>query len=74
MITEFLDSKIGQIVISIILGLGLATIFRKVCTGNSCVVVKSPSSDDINKYYYKINQDCFKYNPVPVPCDGAAPS
>lgn len=68
MITEILDSKIGQIVISIILGLGLATIFRKVCTGNSCVVIKSPSSEDINKYYYKINQDCFKYNPVPVPC------
>jgi hypothetical protein len=68
MIGKILDSKMGQIIISIILGLGLATVFRKVCKDN-CVIVKGPSFDEINKYYYKIDDDCFKYTPQVTHCN-----
>ena len=68
MIGRILESKLGQILISIILGLGLATVFRKVCKDN-CVIVKGPSLDEINKFYYKIDDDCFKYTPQVTHCD-----
>ena len=69
MIGHIFESKIGAIVISSILGLGLAAVFRQVCKGNECIVVKSPNLDDINKYYYKIDSDCFKYSPYVTTCD-----
>ena len=67
MIGRILDSKMGQILISIILGLGLATVFRKVCKDN-CVVIKGPSFEEIKKYYYKIDDNCFKYTPEATEC------
>lgn len=69
MIEKLLNDKKGQIILSIILGLGLATIFRKVCTDNSCVVVKGPNKKDLEKYYYKIEDDCFKYTPYSSKCE-----
>lgn len=68
MITDLLESKAGQIIISVILGLGLATIFRKACKDNSCVVVKGPPLKDVDKYYYKLEDDCYKYTPYATKC------
>ena len=69
MISKLLNSHIGKIIISVVLGLGLATIFRKVCKDNSCVIIKGPNSEEIKKYVYKIDSDCFKYTPVATKCD-----
>lgn len=72
MLAKIMDDPIGRIVISILLGFGLATLFRKVCSGQSCVIVKGPSPAEISKYYYKIDQDCYKYTPYQTTCDGKA--
>jgi hypothetical protein len=69
MITDLLESKAGQIIISVVLGLGLATIFRKACKDNSCVVVKGPALKDVDKYYYKLEEDCYKYTPYATKCE-----
>jgi len=69
MIQDLLDSQAGRILISIILGFGLATLFKKVCSGNSCVMVKGPSIEEVKKYYYKIDDDCFKYTPYTTKCE-----
>ena len=69
MITDFLNSNTGKIVISIILGLGLATIFRKVCSDNQCMIMKGPTMEEVNKYVYKMDDNCFKYTPQPTKCD-----
>jgi hypothetical protein len=68
MIKDLLESKSGQILISIILGLGLATLFRKVCSGNNCIIVKGPNLKDVEKYFYKVEDDCYKYTPVVTKC------
>ena len=65
---NIMNDPIGRIIISILLGLGLASIFRKVCSGNSCVVVQGPSIEEIKKFYYKIDEDCFKYTPYATQC------
>lgn len=69
MIKRILESKIGAIVLSVILGLGLAAVFRQVCKGNECIVVEGPKLDDVDKYYYKIDNDCFKYTPYVTKCE-----
>lgn len=67
-IKRVLDDNFGSIIISVILGLGLAAVFRRVCSGDSCVVIKAPNPTDINKYYYKIDNSCYKYTPNVVDC------
>ena len=69
MITDLLKSKQGIIVVSIILGLGLASLFRQVCNGPHCVIVKGPNTDEINKHVYKIKDDCYKYVHTVVDCE-----
>ena len=68
MLTDVFKTHTGSIIISVVLGLGLATVFRRVCKGNHCIVVKSPRSADLAKYYYKIDDDCFKYEPYATQC------
>jgi hypothetical protein len=72
MITEVMKNPAGRIIISLILGFGLAALFRQVCKGGECHVIKSPNLDEINKFFYKIEDDCYKYTPVAVNCKASA--
>lgn len=69
MIQDLLENKVGQIILSVILGLGLATLFRQVCSGNNCILIKSPDLKELDKYYYKIDSQCYKYKPYASSCD-----
>lgn len=68
-IQKLLNTKTGSIIISILLGLGLAAIFRRACKGNNCIVVKGPNVQETTKYVYKLNNNCYKYEPVHSECD-----
>ena len=65
----FIKSDKGKVLISIILGLGLATLFRKVCKDSSCIVIKGPKVSDVKDKYYKIEDKCYKYTPFVTPCN-----
>ena len=39
-VDRLFKNKSGMILISIIWGLGLAALFKKVCKGRNCVIVK----------------------------------
>jgi hypothetical protein len=67
-IKKILDDKFGSIMISVILGLGLAAMFRRVCTGDGCIVIKAPSTKEIEEHVYQIDTSCYKYTPSVVPC------
>ena len=68
---KFLEKRSTVIIISIILGLGLATMFKKICKGNNCYVVQCSQDPDeiMSKIYKQPNEDCVKYVKVDVPCD-----
>lgn len=68
-VIEVANTKTGSIVISAILGLGLAALFRSACKDKTCVVVKAPNMDETTKYYYKIDDNCYKYTPVVSECE-----
>lgn len=64
------DSDLGLKFISILLGFGLASLFRQVCKDDRCRVIKSPTNlKEIEKSIYKIDDKCYKYKPVPTICD-----
>jgi hypothetical protein len=69
MLERVMKDRVGSIIISIVLGLGLAALFRRVCKDGSCVVIKAPKQEEIQKYYYKVESDCYKYTPYVVSCD-----
>lgn len=68
-IKQFLDSERGSILISIIVGLGLATLFRKACKGNGCHVISGPSLSELRKNVYLQDGKCWKYTPEAADCD-----
>lgn len=66
--TRVMSDPFGRILISVILGLGLAALFRRACSGDGCILIESPDSKDVNDYVYRINSACYKYSPNTVPC------
>jgi hypothetical protein len=68
-LSKFLHTETGRILMSIILGLGLATLFRRVCKGKNCIVYKAPPIDEIDDKVYKFGEKCYSYKNVSVKCD-----
>jgi hypothetical protein len=66
---KFFTTDSGKTIISIILGLGLATLFRKNCEGKNCFEFIAPTLDDINKKMYKYGKKCFNYEIKSINCD-----
>lgn len=67
-IHKLLKTKASAIIMSIVLGLGLAALFRRVCDGSKCIIVEGPDVKETDGVYYKIDKDCYKYTPVASEC------
>lgn len=67
-VTDILNNGMGATIVSIIMGLGLAALFRKVCDDKKCIVIHAPNNADMEKYYYQIQGECYKYTPEPAAC------
>lgn len=57
---KFVHSVTGRHIMSILLGLGLATFFRKMCEGRNCIVSKAPPFEEIDDQIYKFDDKCYK--------------
>ena len=67
-LSKFLHTESGKILMSIILGLGLATLFKTVCKDKNCIIYKAPPIDDIDDKIYKFQNKCYTYKNVSVKC------
>ncbi len=65
---KFVHTERGKILMSILMGLGLATLFRKVCKDNNCIAFHAPPLDEFKDKIYKNNGKCIKYVPVATKC------
>lgn len=63
------NSELQYKIMSIILGLGLASLFRQVCKDDKCKIIKGPNVKDIERNIYKIDDKCYKYKPVATLCN-----
>ena len=69
---QLLHNETGGYIISVILGLGLASLFRKACNDRTCIKFDAPSSEEIKNFVYRYNDDkCLKYTPRAIKCDDA---
>jgi hypothetical protein len=60
-IDNLFNTNRGKIIVSIILGLGIASLFKKTCVGDGCIVIKSLSPDMIQANTYRHDDKCYKY-------------
>ena len=58
---KFVHSQTGKIIMSILLGIGLATFFRAVCKGRHCRIISSPPIEEIDNQTYKFNDKCYTF-------------
>ena len=66
---RLLYSKVGITFISILLGLGLASIFRKVCVDRNCIHFSGPVVSDVEDKVFKHDNKCYKYSIHPTTCN-----
>lgn len=68
----FFKSRAGIVLISIVWGLGLATLFKRACKDGNCVVIHGPDPNIIKNNIYSLNKEtnsqCVKMEPYIVPC------
>tara|TARA_B100000035_G_C20633170_1_gene393265 strand:- start:343 stop:555 length:213 start_codon:yes stop_codon:yes gene_type:complete len=68
MIKNLLSNNFGRILVSCILGLALASLFKKVCVDDDCLIIKSDPNWNLDKKIFKENNKCFKFKPESTSC------
>ena len=68
-IRRLIKGNFGKTLISILLGLGLATLFRKVCNDRNCLVFKAPEIKKIENQIFEFDDKCFKFKKKATRCD-----
>jgi hypothetical protein len=66
---KFVHTETGKIMMSILLGFGLASLFRVVCKDKNCLIFHAPPLDQIKDKIYKSNGKCVKYNAIATKCN-----
>ena len=70
-IKRLLYGKYSEYILAVLLGFGLATIFRKACNTRSCIVFKGPKIDKMNNKTFKYDNKCYKFTPKAETCKNA---
>lgn len=66
---KFVHSKTGRYVMSIILGIGFASLFRTICKDKNCIVFYAPPLDEIENKIYKHGDKCYTYHNKQTKCN-----
>lgn len=69
---RFVHTETGKIIMSILLGFGLASLFRTVCKDRDCLIFHAPPLDKFQDKIYKTGDKCYKYTPVATKCNANA--
>jgi len=66
-IKKIIESKNGVFILSAVLGLGLACIFKMSCDSHNCIVYKAPEYDE--KRIIRYNDKCYEAHEHMQTCD-----
>ena len=69
MIENLYKTKTGRYLISIILGLGISALFRKVCKDRDCLIIRGPPTNEIVGNIYEFDSKCYKYRVKNTSCN-----
>tara|TARA_Y100000590_G_scaffold459682_1_gene617342 strand:- start:266 stop:520 length:255 start_codon:yes stop_codon:yes gene_type:complete len=68
MIKKFMETEAGVMIVSVVLGFGLATLFQRACKSRDCIIIKAPNPHDVMKNVYRNEDSCYMYKPHLVRC------
>jgi hypothetical protein len=66
---RLLHTNNGRYAISFILGMGLASLFRKVCKDRNCLIFKAPPLSEVTKNTYEYANKCYTFKEKLSKCD-----
>lgn len=66
-ISKFIHTTTGKYIMSVLLGFGLASLFRQSCKGRKCVIETAAPFDE--KHIHRIGDKCVRFHPVASVCD-----
>ena len=66
---RLLNTKLGRGFISVLLGIGLATLFQRTCSDKNCIVFNGPIIKEFDDKIYKYEGKCYKYAASSSKCD-----
>jgi hypothetical protein len=69
---KFVHTQSGKIIMSILLGFGLASLFRTVCKNKDCLIFHAPPIEELKDKIYKNNGKCVKYSQIATKCVSGA--
>ena len=64
----WIENKNVAILVSCVLGFGLAAIFRPVCKGPDCVILRGPPIAQIRNVVYQIGSKFHEFSPKATEC------
>jgi hypothetical protein len=70
-VDKFMKTEQGKCILSIMLGFGIATFFRVVCTGKKCITFRAAPPDKIDGKVYMFNDKCYSFSPAASKCQNA---
>jgi len=68
MLERYLSNPTIRIVICVLLGLGLASLFRGTCHGDRCIVVRAPDPDEVEGKVFRYDSGCYQFQAKMVSC------
>lgn len=71
-ILDIFKTRQGIIFMSILWGLGLATLFGYSCQNGACIVLKAPKLGEVVKTTYKHDNKCYKFTTEGTTCTAEA--
>jgi len=68
-LSKLVNSNTGKYIMSIILGVGVATLFRITCLGEDCKIYRAPPLDELEDKIYKFDDKCYIMEANANSCD-----
>lgn len=70
-ISAAMHTKLGQTIVAIILGIGLASLFRKTCSKSDCYDFKAPPTKEILNTAYQYGDGCYEFTTETKKCSSS---
>ncbi len=68
-VLRLLETHAGRVIFSLLLGLGLAALFQRVCKDGHCVIIQGPPLEEVENKIFKQEDKCYRYKAETTKCD-----
>jgi hypothetical protein len=65
---KFFETPQFHFFFSFIIGVGIMSLFRPLCKGSECQIVKAPPIPEVEKTTYKIGSKCYQFKTHTTEC------